>query len=142
MGKNLYEFINMSDKITFYAKNDDYARALTLLLGEGKAGCKKENGESIPYCMTAFQGSAPQEVYDQISEMVRSGDEELEKALNSVAVCDFSEREIFDDYTENGSNEEKWQKWDNKHRTSLNDFGKYARGIAKNLQNKRLLGAK
>lgn len=142
MGKILYEFINMSDKITFYAKNDDYARALTLLLGEGKAGCRKENGESIPYCMTAFQGSAPQEVYDQISEMVKNCDEELIKALNSVAVCDFSEREIFDDYTEDGKNEEKWKKWDNKHRTSLNDFGKYARGIAKNLQNKRLLGAK
>ena len=38
--------------------------------------------------------------------------------------------------------EEKWKKWDNKHRTSLNDFGKYARSIAKNLQNKRLEGAK
>ena len=81
MGKNLYEFINMSDTITFYAKNDDYARALTLLLGEGKAGCKKEDGTSLEYCMTAFHGSAPQEVYDLISEMVRSCDEELIKAL-------------------------------------------------------------
>lgn len=133
MEKILYEFINMSDKITFYAKNDDYARAVTLILGNGKAGCKKENGESIPYCMTAFHGSAPDEVYEQIKKMVAEKDAELINALNTVAVCDFHEREIFDDYTENGTNQEKWEKWDNKNRTSLNDFGSYARQIAKNL---------
>lgn len=93
--KTIYEFINMSDRITFYAKNDDYARAVTLLLGEGKAGCRKENGESIPYCMTAFHGSAPDEVYEQIKKMIADKDEELIKALKTVAVCDFSERERY-----------------------------------------------
>ena len=63
-----YEFINMSDKITFCAENNDYARAVTLLLGNGKAGCKPQNGECLDYCMTAFHGEAPEEIYEQIEK--------------------------------------------------------------------------
>lgn len=134
---NLYEFVNMSDEITFYADNNDYARAVTLILGEGKAGCRDRNGNSLPYCMTAFHGKAPQEIYDNLDNMLKSKDEKLINALNSVAVCGFGEREIFDDYTENATNEEKWLKWDDVHRTSLNNFGSYARKIAKKLQDKK-----
>lgn len=126
----LYEFINMSDKITFYAKDDSIARAVTLLLGNGKAGCKKQGGEQLEHCFTAFGNPAPDEVYEQIENFVKDGNQDLIKALNSVACCDFDEREIYDSYTENSANQEKWDKWDNKHRTSLNNFGKYARNLA------------
>ena len=127
----LYELINMSDKITFYSENDEYARAVTLLLGEGKCGCRKQDGTSLEHCMTAFKGNAPREIYEQIEEMLKKKDEKLIFALKSVAVCDFGEREIFDEYTENGANEEKYKKWDDTHRTSINNYGKYARTIAK-----------
>lgn len=133
----IYEFINMSDKITFYALNDDIARAVTLLLGKGKAGCKDETGKDIPYCFTAFGNSAPDEVYKQIDNLLTTCDNNLIEALNTVAVCDFSEREIYNDFTENSNNQEKWKKWDDKHRTSLNDFGSYARKLAQFLQNKK-----
>ena len=97
----LYEFINMSDKITFNALNDDYARAATLLLGNGKAGCKKQDGTSLSYCMTAFHGEAPEEIYQQIENMLK--------------------------------NKEKVQQWDDVHRTSMNQFVKYARNLAERI---------
>ena len=131
----LYEFINISDCITFYADNDDYARAVTLLLGEGKAGCKKQDGTQLDYCFTAFGESAPQEVYDSIKTMLTTKDIRLIDALKSCACVSFDKREIFDDYTNKGNDEEKWQKWDKKHRTSLNDFCGWARKFAKRLQN-------
>lgn len=133
----IHEFINMSDKITFYASNDEIARAVTLLLGNGKCGCKDETGKDVPYCFTAFGNPAPDEVYKQIEEWVSTGNKELIKSLNTVAVCDFSEREIYDDYTENSNNQKRWEKWDDKHRTSLNNFGKYARKLAKVLEEKQ-----
>lgn len=129
----LYEFINMSDKITFNALNDDYARAATLLLGNGKAGCKKQDGTSLPYCMTAFHGEAPQEVYEQIKNMLKNKDKELINTLNSFAVCDFNEREIYENYTQNSTNKEKVQQWDDVHRTSMNRFVNYARKLAENV---------
>lgn len=130
----LYEFINMSDKITFNALNDDYARAATLLLGNGKAGCKKQDGTSLPYCMTVFHGEAPQEVYEQIKNMLKNKDKELINTLNSFAVCDFNEREIYENYTQNSTNKEKVQQWDDVHRTSTNQFVNYARKLAENIK--------
>lgn len=133
----LYEFINMSDKITFYAKDDDIARAVTLLLGEGKAGCKNKDGEQLENCFTAFGNPAPDEVYEQIENFVKEGNQDLINSLNTVACCDFDEREIYDEYTENSTNQEKWDKWDNKNRTSLNNFGKYARKLANAILSKK-----
>lgn len=132
--KNIYEFINPSDCITFYADSDEYARAVTLLLGEGKAGCKKKDGTQLDYCFTAFGNPAPQEVYDSIKIMLKEKDMKLIDALKSCACVSFDEREIFDDYTNNGTDEEKWQKWDEKHRSSLNDFCGWARKFANILQ--------
>ena len=128
--KELYEFINPSDCITFYADNDEYARAVTLLLGEGKAGCKKQDGTQLEHCFTAFGNPAPQEVYDSIEKMLKDKDIKLIEALKSCACVGFGERTIYDDYTEKGTNEEKWQKWDEVHRTSLNDFCGWARKFA------------
>lgn len=132
----LYEFVNPSDVITFYADNDDYARAATLLVGGGKAGCKKKNGYSLDNCLTAFCGEAPEEVYDFIKKAIINKDEKLLDALNSFAVCDFGERYIFDDYTKNGTDKEKLKKWDDKKRTSLNDFCSYARHLAEIIKNR------
>lgn len=130
---NNYELINMSDNITFCADNDDYARAVTLILGEGKCGCRTQDGNSIHYCMTAFHGEAPQEIYNQISNMLKTKDKKLIEALKTVAVCDFSEREIYEDYTENYTNQEKMIKWDDSHRTSINNFFRYSQNVAHRL---------
>lgn len=134
----LYKFVNFSDVITFYADNDDYARAATLLVGEGKSGCQKEDGSSLDYCFTAFSGEAPKEVYDFIMKAVKDKDEKLLNALNSFAVCDFGERAIFDDYTKNGTDKEKLEKWDETKRTSLNDFCSYAKNLAKTIKNREV----
>ena len=56
---NLYEFINISDTITFYAPDDDIAFAVAMYVGNGHSSCKRiEDGKSIevkdsmPYLFT------------------------------------------------------------------------------------------
>lgn len=45
---NLYSFITPSDAINFKAENDKVAFAAAVILGNGKAGCKRdENGKEI-----------------------------------------------------------------------------------------------
>ena len=38
---NLYEFVNISDAITFYAPDDDIAFAVSLYIGNGNCSCKR-----------------------------------------------------------------------------------------------------
>lgn len=84
--------------------------------------------------MTAFTGEAPKEIYDQLETMLKEKDKNLVSALKTIAVCDFSEREIYNDYTENCTNKEKMDKWDDAHRTSMNQFYHYAQRLARKLQ--------
>ena len=42
-----YEIVNPSDACTIEAPDDNTAAIAVILLGEGKYGCEKENGESI-----------------------------------------------------------------------------------------------
>ena len=60
----LYEFITISDPITFRASNNSIAFVVATALGQGKAGCEnRDTGESID-SMTAFMpDNKRQEVY-------------------------------------------------------------------------------
>lgn len=131
--KELYEFLNPSDTITFYAENDDIARAVTLILGNGKAGCRKENGEQVDNCFTAFGNPAPQKVYDEIEKWLKEGNESLIQSFNSLGCCNRDERPIFDEYIQNDEANKKFLKWDETHRSSMNDFCGYARRLAKQI---------
>lgn len=134
----LYELIQPSDKITFYADDDKIAREVTLLLGAGKAGCRKQNGEQLSHCFTAFGTPAPKEVYEELNKHIEESNQNLINSLNSVACCSFSEREIYDDYTNKSTDEDKMFKWNENHRTSINNFCSHAKYIARVLTIKRM----
>lgn len=128
---NLYEFVNISDAITFYAPDDDIAFATALYVGGGKCSCKRiENGnshdvaDSSPYIF-----GIPDEVIKRFDEIITSRSKECVESAHTFACCKPSEREIFNDYTKNGTDKEKYAKWDDAHRSSMSDYCKYARGL-------------
>ena len=128
---NLYEFICISDAITFYAPDDDIAFAVALYVGGGKCSCKridpdgdKDVKDSAPYLF-----GIPDDVLNRCEEIINSRTKECVESAHTFACCKPSEREIFNDYTNNGTDKAKYDKWDDAHRTSLSDYCKYARGL-------------
>ena len=128
---NLYEFINFSDAITFYAPDDDIAFATALYVGGGKCSCErvdsdgnKEVKDSAPYLF-----GIPDDVLKRFEAIITSRAKDVMESAHTFACCKPSEREIFNDYTNNGTDNEKYAKWDDAHRTSLSDYCKYARGL-------------
>ena len=129
---NLYEFINFSDTITFYAPDDDIAFAVTMYVGNGHSSCERLEGgknipvkDSIPYLFTKI----PDEVIKRYKTIFTTRSTEALESAHTFACCKPSERQIFDEYTNNGSDKEKYEKWDDAHRTSMNDYCKFARSL-------------
>lgn len=126
----LYEFVSPSDEITFYAPDDEIAQVVTIYVGNGKAGLHRQDEAETPNTMFLFSPPG-KEVQETIARVMKVRLEEVIEAAHSFAVCGFSEREIYDDYTEHGSNKERQVKWHDKNRTSMSDFCLYAWGLRK-----------
>jgi len=129
-GMKLYEFITPSDPITFYAPDDEVATAVALFVGNGQAGCV--NVETEKHLGTMMICLAPAEAEKRAHvavDIMKMRTQECLSAATTFAVCKPSDRDIYDDYTENGTNAEKVAKWDDKKRSSLNDWCGYARGL-------------
>lgn len=129
---NLYEFINTSDTITFYAPDDDIAFTVTMYVGNGHSLCERlEDGkhisvkDSIPYLFTKI----PEDVLNRFRTIITTRSTEVMESAHTFACCEPGERQIFDEYTNNGSDKEKYEKWDNSHRTSMNGYCKFARSL-------------
>ena len=98
----IYEYVTVSDPITFIAKNDAIAWITASLLGEGLAGCTREDGESIN-SMTAF---APEdkraEIYkeyistDDILGYTKEHNDEIADAFLSFAYGSINSRKQYD----------------------------------------------
>lgn len=128
---NLYEFVNPSDMITFYAVDDEIAQAVTIYIGSGKAMLRVQNDErEMPPTTFLFTPMDP-EVEARLKSVMEDRFDAFLEAAHSFACCSFSDREIYDDYTSNGKNSEKVEKWHDKHLTSMSDFCKYARSLKK-----------
>ena len=129
---NLYEFINMSDTITFYAPDDDIAFAVTMYVGNGHSSCERlEDGkhiavkDSIPYLFTKI----PAIILERFKTIITTRSTEVMESAHTFACCKPCERQIFDEYTNNGSDKEKYDKWDDTHRSSTNNYCKFARSL-------------
>lgn len=125
----LYEFITPSDPITFYAPDNDIAEAIALFVGGGKAGIKAIDKSETPNTLTAFFGGIQGEQLERVKQTVEKRVDEVIAAGKTFAVCRSSQREIYDDYTNNGQDEEKVEKWDDKNRSSISDWCGYARSL-------------
>ena len=128
---NLYEFINISDSITFYAPDDDIAFAVAMYVGSGRCSCRRIEGgsdysvkDSSPYLLRI-----PKEVLKRFDSIISSRSREVMESAHTFACCKPSERGIFDEYTDNGQDAERYAKWADAHRTSCNDYCRYARGV-------------
>ena len=125
---DLYEFVNRSDMITFYAEDDEIAQVAAIYIGNGKAGLGILNNErEMP--PTIFFTALTEDVKKTIKRVMAARREVFLKACHSFACCGFAEREIYDEYTKNGTDAARVLKWDDKNRTSMSDFCKYARSL-------------
>lgn len=127
----LYEFVNFSDTITFYAADDEIAKCATLLIGNGHSFCHRLNdggsdGEQLDDTCFMFSAKIPDEVLKKSHQVIDCRPADLGTAMLSFAVCGHGDREIYDEYTSNSTDAKKKAKWDDKHRTSLNDYCGYA----------------
>jgi len=125
----LYEFITPSDPITFYAPDNDIAEAISLFVGNGKTGIKAADDSETPYTMTVFSGGLKGEQLKRFKETMEKRVDEVIAAGKTFAVCSISQREIYDDHTNNGQDEKRVKKWDDKNRSSLSDWCGYARHL-------------
>jgi len=132
----IYEFITPSDAITFIADNDKIAFIVCLLIGEGKAGCHREDGESLN-TMTAFTPeSGRKEIYEQycgtedVNACFEENIQEVALSLLSFAYGNINDRKQYDDAILAITDPEKLKKFKEKHedrqRTSLSRWVKYA----------------
>jgi hypothetical protein len=124
----LYEFITPSDPITFHAPDNDIAEAVAIYIGQGKAGFRAADNSETPNTLYLFN-KMPDE---QIARFKKTLDERLDDffaACKTFAVCSLSDRKIYDDYTQNSTNEEKVKSWDAEKRSSLTDWCGFARSL-------------
>ena len=122
---NLYEFITPSDPITFYAVDDSVAEAVTFLIGNGKAGLRSVDGREMPPTILIFLGLKGEQK-ERFVRTTRNRREDILISTKTFAVCEPEERDIYDEYTNNGKDEEKVKKWADKKTSSLTDWCRYA----------------
>lgn len=128
----LYEFITPSDPITFYASDNDIAEAIGLVIGGGKAAIaytdKKRDKEPIPNTMTVFSGwDNGQQA--RVNKTMEDRTEEVLAAGKTFAVCKPGLRYEYDKMTDNATNEKEIAEWDDRHRSSMNNWCKFARTL-------------
>lgn len=124
----LYEFITPSDPVTFYAPDNDIAEAVALYIGQGKAGLRAADNSETPTTLYLFN-KMPDEVITRFKNTFKNRLDDFLDACKTFAVCNFSDRKIYDDYTQNSTNEEKVKSWDTEKRSSLTDWCGFARGL-------------
>ncbi len=145
-----YEFITPSDPMTFKAGDDKIAYATSILLGSGKAGTKRhEKGSevSIP-TMIAFSSDSNGCILDylgmELETFVDAHLTEIADALLSFSYGSINSRQEYDDAIEAITDPEKLKEFKLKHedrnRTSMNQFVKYAWNYGEGIKKKIAAG--
>lgn len=132
----IYELIQPSDPVTFKADRDEVAFAIALYLGNGKAGCRREDDKSIPSLLIfADEGTIKSTVQEQlgtstVNEFFNANLIECADAFDSFSYGSFGARRQFDDAVEAITDPEKLAEFKRKHedrcRTSINKWVDYA----------------
>ena len=139
----LYEIVNPSDKCCIEALNDKIAFVAILLLGEGKYGCEKEDGTSLPSLMlfaTEQQilqtlekveiGSGPT-ISERLESFLNEHGNDVVSAWESITYCSMSARKgLMAAFEGLPDKVERLAKYNDERRSSLNDIGEYAHHLA------------
>lgn len=137
----LYELVTPSDAITFRAKDDKTAFMAAVLLGNGKAGCHKENGENIP-SMMMFSRQPDKDITDYLAmpgnDWVNQNSDHLSQSLLTFQYTSLSERKDYEDQLAALPDDQKQSfaaKWEDDHRSSMSQWvlsaWKYGHHLAK-----------
>jgi hypothetical protein len=140
----IYEFITISDPITFIAENDSIAWMVASLIGEGMAGCTREDGESLN-TMTAFASESElPAIYrkyirtENIGEYVKEHEKEISDALLSFAYGGIMQRKQYDAAIAAITDPEKLKQFKAQHedtkRTSVSRWVNYAWSLGERIQ--------
>jgi len=141
-----YEFITPSDAITFVAPDDKVAFVCALVLGRGKAFCKREDGVDLDTCVL-FRSEADVEtiVRDALGcgmpEFMESRWGEVADAFDTFAYGSFEDRRQYDDAVAAITDPEKLAEFKAKHedrrRTSMSEWVRGAWDLAKSVRKDR-----
>jgi len=133
----IYEFVTPSDPITFKADNDKIAYACTTFLGNGQAGCTREDGKSLD-TMIAFcncdeswiEKAIKDFLGSDLGEFIEQNREAIAKAFASFSYGRISDRHLYDDAIEAITEPERLEEFKRKHedrsRSSMSEWVKGA----------------
>lgn len=126
----VYKLINPSDSWTFLAPSDKIAFLISLIVGRGQTPAERD-GWSSPFYFG--KGADPEGDYQkQFNEPMEGAIDrnrsELIESLKSFMIHRDRSPEVLTG--------EALDKWNDKHRSSMNDFGGYAFEVAKKLSEK------
>ena len=124
-----YEFITTGDAITFSTDSDKIAFACTVMLGHGKAGCKRYEGKvEVDIDGTVAATADPNRAIESrlgssLNQFLKDNTTEMVKCFNSFAYGTKEQRPQYDQALEALKDPVKWLEYRAKHesdnRTSL-----------------------
>lgn len=123
----VYEIINPSDAWTFLAASDKIAFLVSLFVGSGQTPAKREGWESPLYLL----GGNPDKDYEKEfgeplkGAVERHGDELIDSFRSFMIHREKSKKTLTG---------KPLAKWNDKHRSSLNDLGGYALELADRIE--------
>lgn len=123
MKKMVYELVNPSDAWTFEAPSDLVAWLASLLVGRGKTPARRD-GWTSPFYL--FGGEPEKDFQEEFGEDLQGAVDRHRDDL-IVSLRSFIIRR---EKAPPGLSGEELAKWNDKHRSSMNDFGGYANDIA------------
>ena len=142
----LYELINPSDPITFYADTLAAATGAVVLIGRGWYGAEPEDEGYTTVPLMSFMGAEAfqqwfQERFDapvdDLSGFLSYYRKDIIQALRTFATASFAERQLYDvalaAITDSDKRAEFLAQWDDIKRSSLNDIVNKAHKIADEL---------
>ena len=129
----IYDFITPSDPITFKADSKKVAYFCALILGNGKAGCNSENGESLG-TMLMFDPNAKETAEEFLEESLDSFPkhykEDVISCFQSFSYGSTSNRKTYDSAIEAITDPQELKEFKRKHedenRTSMSQWVKSA----------------
>jgi len=129
----IYEFITPSDPITFIANDNKVACVCSVLLGNGKAGCTREDGEKIPSMWLFHPDPVPEiEKYLECSldDFIKANKAAISECFKSFSYGDFSDRKQYDAAIEAITDPDKLAKFrathEDSNRSSMSKWVAYA----------------
>lgn len=134
---NIYEFITPSDAITFKTDCDKVAFTCALLLGNGKAGCKridKDNNEVRIPTMLLFSANPDSDIKEflgiEMNEFINKNKPKIKECFSSFSYGNIEDRITYDDTVSAITDDVKLKEFKAKHedrnRTSMSEWVSYA----------------